>query len=148
MGCLTGRDELLGGYLGDSTYYRGMNYFSLRNPNVYFPPITYIIAGRERTNYEFCLSDSAAILTDMAFGDTYEVNYLGDAIRRSGFYVYRKETGLQRREALHRFISSRHLQYLIVSGKGCEAEVADIPVGQKFEDPSTGEIFLVLKSPE
>jgi hypothetical protein len=148
IGCLSGRGELLGGYLGDSSYYRGMNYFSLRNPNVYFPPITYIIAGRERTNYEFCLSDSAAILTDIASSDTYEVNYLDDAIRRSGFYVYRKRTGLQRREALHRFISSRHLQYLIVSGKGCEAEVSDLPVGQKFEDPSTGEIFLVLKSPE
>jgi hypothetical protein len=147
-GYLEGRENLLGGYLEDSSYYRHMGYFSLRNPNVYFPPISYIIAGRVLSNYEFCLSDTAAILTNMDRGDAYEVNYLEDAIRRSGFYVYMKQTGLQRREALCNFIKSRHLQYLIVSGKASEAEVADIPTREKSEDPSTGEIFLVLKTPE
>jgi hypothetical protein len=141
-----GRNDLLGGYLGDSSYYRQMNYFSLRNPNVYFPPISYIMAGRDRSNYEFCLSDSAAILTDIDRNNSYETGYLEDAIRRSGFYIYRKKAGLERREALHRFISGRHLQYLIVSGRSCEAEIEGIDAEQRLRDPSTGELFLVLKT--
>jgi hypothetical protein len=145
---LRGGENLLGGYLEDSSYYRHMGYFSLRNPNVYFPPMSYIIAGGVLSNYEFCLSDTTAILTGIDKSDAYQISYLDDAIRRSGFYVYRKQTGLQRREALRNFIISRHLQYLIVSGKASEAEVADIPTRKKFEDPSTGEIFLVLKTPE
>jgi len=144
-GCLKGRKNLLGGYLGDSSYYWQMDYFSLRNPDVYFPPISYIIAGRVLSNYEFCLSDTAAILAGMDRSDAYTINYLDDAIGRSGFYVYVKQTGSQRREALRNFISSRHLQYLIVSGKASEADVANIPMEQKFKDSATGEIFIILK---
>ena len=144
-GYLKGRENLLGGYLEDSSYYRHIGYFSLRNPTVYFPPISYIIAGQVLSNYEFCLSDTTAILTGINRSDEYETDYLDDAIRRSGFYVYRKQTGSSRREALCHFIISRHLQYLILSGKASEAEVADIPVGQKFEDSATGEIFIILK---
>jgi hypothetical protein len=145
-GYAKGRKDLLGGYLGDSVYYRQLKYFGERNPNVYFPPMTYIIAGRGAANYEFCLSDTAAILTGINAGDAYERNYLGNAIRRSGFYIYGQKTGLHGREALRKFITDRHLQYLILSGQGCEAEVADMPVAQRFTDPATGEIFLVLKA--
>jgi hypothetical protein len=142
-----GREGLLGGWLADSSYYKGLDYFGLRNPNVDFPPINYIIAGRVAANYEFCLSDSAAILADVDPTNEYEVNYLDNAIKRSGFYVYRRRMGLQRSEALHRFIRDRHLQFLIVSGKASEAEIADLPVGQRFSDPATGEVFLVLGNP-
>ena len=144
-GYLRDKENLLGGYLGDSSYYRPMYFFSLRNPNVYFPPISYIIADRVLSNYEFCLSDTSAILAGMDRRDAYTIDYLDDAICRSGFYVYRRQTGSLRREALRNFIDSRHLQYLIVSGKVSEAEVADIPMRQKFEDSTTGEIFIILQ---
>jgi len=142
-GFFSGAGDVAGGYLCDSVFYSNL-YYSRRNPNVYFPPVSYIIANRIGSNYEYCLSDSTAMFANLDRADPYQADYLSVAIRRSGFYVFQRMGGWQRSEAIRRFIAGRHLRYLILSGRKCEAEVAGIPVAQRFEDPRTGEVFLCL----
>ncbi|HEV3413334.1 MAG TPA: hypothetical protein VG101_12690 [Puia sp.] len=141
-----GKSELRGGYIGDSVYYRQL-YYSRRNPNVYFPPLTYIIAGEGGSNYEFCLSDPTDMLTGLAV-DPIATGYLDRAIGRSGFYQFEQETRQavnDRAGALRAFIRDRKLGYLIVTGPSAMAELRGLSVERSFRDESTGETFLILK---
>ena len=53
-------NQKVGGYLADTLFYNS-TYYSRRNPNVYFLPLTYIIANKHNGIIDFCLSDSSAI---------------------------------------------------------------------------------------
>jgi hypothetical protein len=141
-----GKALLRGGYIGDSSFYQGL-YYSRRNPNVYFPPLTYIIAGEVESNYEFSLSDPAAILTGLT-GDPIGAGYLERAIGRSGFYQFELEVRrahLDRAEVVRAFIRDRKLGYLIVSGEAAMPDLQGLPVERRFRDDSTGEWFIIFK---
>ncbi|MBS1659782.1 MAG: hypothetical protein JST68_01890, partial [Bacteroidetes bacterium] len=138
--------RMVGGYLGDSSAYRTV-YYSRRNPNVYGLPTSYILSNVVRSNYEFCLSDSAALFAGIDDGSDpyrYERDYLHAALLRSPWYLYENRLGLGRREALRRFIEEHGLRYLILSGSACEAELGGVEVAHRIVDPATGEIFLIL----
>ena len=141
-----GKSVLRGGYIGDSSYYSSL-YYSRRNPNIYFPPLTYIIAGEVGNNYEFSLSAAPDILTGL-IKDPIEAGYLGRAIGRSGFYQFGEQTRRahpDRAALIRAFIRDRKLGYLIVTGAGAMRDLEGLPVERRYQDVSTGEYFLILK---
>jgi hypothetical protein len=141
-----GKSVLRGGYIGDSSYYSSL-YYSRRNPNIYFPPLTYIIAGEVGNNYEFSLSAAPDILTGLIKAPM-EAGYLGRAIGRSGFYQFEEQTRrahLDRAALIRAFIRDRKLGYLIVTGEGAMRDLEGLPVERRYRDVSTGEYFLILK---
>ena len=131
----------VGGYIADTNFYKN-TYYSRRNPNVYFLPVTYIVASGRNRNFEFCLSDTAAInyqLENPLFKD-----YLQNAVNRSFFYQYRlKYSTLSYEQIIEKFITEFKLSYLVVT-KDCQVGNLKKMVKKEVIDPNTGERFLIL----
>jgi hypothetical protein len=131
----------IGGYAADSVFYQSV-YYSRRNPNVYFLPLTYVVAGRHNGNIEVCLSDSVAIISQVVL--PIEREYLGNAINRSAFFQYqRQQKSVAYKELVEQYIQLTKLAYIIVT-KGYDAGYLQPRVKQAFSDETTGERFLVL----
>ena len=131
----------VGGYIADTNFYKN-TYYSRRNPNVYFLPVTYIVANDHNRNFEFCLSDTAAI--------NYEVDnplfkdYLHNAVNRSFFFQYRlKYPTFSYEQLVTKFITEYRLSYLVVTKDHALGNVNKM-VKKEIIDPNTGERFLIL----
>jgi len=132
----------LGGYIADSSFYNQL-YYSRRNPNVYFMPVSYLVAGRYNQTLQICLSDTAAILHQLT--NPVFINYLNNAIERSLFYRFRLQNkGLLYQQQVAAFTQSNQLSYIIVS-KNVWATGVDIRPKRQLTDPITGEQFLILR---
>ncbi len=132
-----------GGYLGDSSFYKNI-YYSRRNPNVYFLPITYIVSKEVNRNIELCLSDSASII----IGGKNKINkeYLDNAVQRSIFYQYQKQHPSFTLEQVRlAFINQYSLAYLIVTPNNIVDAAIMQAVKSEILDSSTGERLLILK---
>ncbi len=133
--------EVIGGYIADSNFYRS-TYYSRRNPNVYFLPITYIIAASRNRNFEFCLSDTSALNTELT--NPLHYDYLQNAINRSQFFQFRlNNPALNYQQGVEIFIKQYRLQYLFVT-KNYNLNGLNKLVRKTFTDANTGERFLVL----
>jgi hypothetical protein len=131
----------IGGYLADTGFY-GSTYYSRRNPNVYFLPITYIIANDHNRNFEFCLSDTLAI--NYQVDNPLYKEYLRNATSRSFFYQYGlKYPTYTHDQIVEKFIADNHLSYIIVT-KDYPLDNLKRFVKKQLTDPNTGERFLIL----
>ena len=133
--------QAVGGYLADSLFYESI-YYSRRNPNVYFLPLTYVAANKHNRIIDFCLSDT----TDIKFNLIEQIHkdYLDNAISRSLFFRFRSShSALNYTQAVHDFIAANHLTYLVVT-KEYPLDKLPVIIKQKITDPNTGERFLVL----
>lgn len=135
--------KIIGGYLCDSSFYKTI-YYSRRNPNVYFLPITYIVSKEVNGNIELCLSDSASINIET----TNKINkeYLDNAVRRSLFYQFQKQhSSLTLEQVRLAFIKQYSLAYLIVTPNNIVDPGIKQKVIREIIDPSTGERFLFFR---
>lgn len=134
--------KILGGYICDSSFYKDI-YYSRRNPNVYFLPITYIVSKEVNRNIELCLSDSASI----NIGATAKIDkeYLENAVQRSIFYQYQKQhPALTLEQVRLAFIKKHSLAYLIVTSNNIVGPLIQQEVKREILDPLTGERFLIF----
>ncbi len=133
--------QKVGGYLADTIFYNS-TYYSRRNPNVYFLPLTYIMANKHNRVIDFCLSDSSAIKYNLT--EQIEKDYLDNSISRSLFFRYRSGyPNLSRSPALQSFITVNGLSYLIVT-KDYPLDELPVMIRRKIIDGNTGEKFLIL----
>ncbi len=131
----------VGGYLADSSFYAD-TYYSRRNPNVYFLPVTYIVAASHNNNIDFCLSDTAAIQFQLNEGLSRD--YLQNAVSRSLFFQYRlQHPSFKYYQAVNSFIADHHLSYIIVT-KNFRLEDIGLTIKNEIKDPATGERFILL----
>lgn len=133
--------QKVGGYLADTVFYNS-TYYSRRNPNVYFLPLTYIIANKHNRIIDFCLSDSSAIKYNLT--EQIEKDYLDNAISRSLFFRYQLgHSNLSHTQVLQSFITVNGLSYLIVT-KDYPLEELPVNIRRQIIDTNTGEKFLIL----
>ena len=131
----------VGGYLADSSFYAD-TYYSRRNPNVYFLPVTYIVAGSHNNNIDFCLSDTGAIQNQL--NDGLSRDYVQNAVSRSLFFQYRlQHPSFNYYKAVSSFIADHHLSYIIVT-KNFRLEDIGLTTKNEIIDPATGERFISL----
>jgi hypothetical protein len=139
-----GKPALVGGYVADSLFYSNL-YYSRRNPNVYWMPASYIIAGQVKSNFEFCLSEEQSIMYNLGDNVT-ELNYLRNAIHRSFYARY----ALKRKEAgqvatAKDFVIDHRLDYMIVSPHIDPAVMFAGLHFSKYTDANTGEQFVMFR---
>lgn len=137
------KNEFTGVFIGDSSYYKDL-YYSRRNPNVYFSPLSYILAGRGVKIDEFCLSDSSAILNHRGM-NIWERHYLRNALSRSffkRFVAHRK--GYPREELLRRFIDLYKPDYVLLSKGVAPPSIVQNKTHTAFRDSTTGEQFVLI----
>ena len=133
--------QKVGGYLADTLFYNS-TYYSRRNPNIYFLPLTYIMANKHNRIIDFCLSDSSAIKYNLT--QQIENDYLDNAISRSLFFRYRSDhPSLNQIETIKSFITNNRLSYLIVT-KDYPLEELPVNIRRQIIDTNTGERFLIL----
>lgn len=138
-----GQKKIVGGYLADTNFYKNI-YYSRRNPNVYFLPITYILSDNYNRNFEFCLSDTSAIISQEE-NSVYK-EYLNNAIHRSFFYQYLKENpSIDYSLAVNNFINRYHLSYLFATKDYIVSSLIKNKVKREIVDSVTGEKFLILQ---
>ena len=131
----------VGGYLADSLFYKSI-YYSRRNPNVYFLPLTYVAANKHNRIIDFCLSDS----TDIKFNldEQIQKDYLDNAISRSLFCRYQQDNPtIGYTQSVLNFIAINHLTYLVVTSD-FSLDKLPVKVRRQITDVNTGERFLVL----
>jgi hypothetical protein len=141
----SGREMCMGAFIADSSFYAGL-YYSLRNPNVYHLPVTYILANHATVN-DFCLSDPRAIKYDRA-GNLQHNQYLDNAIARSIYHRSYSSYAVSDTATLSNigdFIRKNHLQYLVLTSGVPIDSIPGIKVTQKFTDPNTKERFWVIE---
>ncbi len=136
-------ENITGGYIADSAFYAG-TYYSRRNPNVYFLPVTYIVSKSTNQNFEFCLSDSTDIMVNVEYN--LERDYLENAISRSYFYQYKNlHPNVEAGELLKKFIAVHGVHYLFVTRDVIlNKEVLSMATTQ-VQDANTGERFIVFR---
>ena len=133
--------QTVGGYLADSLFYKSI-YYSRRNPNVYFLPLTYVAANKHNRIIDFCLSDSADIKYNLS--DQIHKDYLDNAISRSLFFRYRQDNpSIGYTQSVRSFIATNHLTYLVVTGD-YPLDKLPVNVRRQITDVNTGERFLIL----
>lgn len=143
MGYFKEQKNSVGGYLADTNFYKN-TYYSRRNPNVYFLPVTYILSDNYNRNFEFCLSDTSAIICHED-NPVYK-EYLTNAIHRSFFYQYLKENpSIDYSLAVNNFINHYHLSYLFITKDYDISSLVKSKVKSEIVDPVTGERFLILQ---
>ena len=132
-----------GAYMADEKFY-AETYYSRRNPNVYYLPISYIIAAKANNNIEYCLSDSVDIMTGVS--NPVSINYLQNAIDRSVYIQFQLQQGATSDDFKRvSFILRHKLKYLIVTKDVVlEPKILEI-VKNEFVDETTGERFYVFK---
>jgi hypothetical protein len=101
------------------------------------------VSNNVNRNFEFCLSDSSAIL----YKEENEVykEYLDNAIKRSFFYIFQKENpSTDHGSSVKAFIDKYHLNYLVLT-KDYKLDDQLLPkIKYQVTDPGTGERFLIL----
>ena len=133
--------QTVGGYLADSLFYKSI-YYSRRNPNVYFLPLTYVAANKHNRIIDFCLSDSADIKYNLS--EQIHKDYLDNAISRSLFFRYRQDNpSIGYTQSVRSFIATNHLTYLVVTGD-YPLDKLPVNVRRQITDVNTGERFLIL----
>lgn len=143
MGYFKEQKNIVGGYLADTNFYK-TTYYSRRNPNVYFLPITYIVSNNYNRNFEFCLSDTSAIICHED-NPVYK-EYLTNAIHRSFFFQYLKENpSIDYSLAVNNFINRNHLSYLFITKDYDVNSFVKSKVKREIVDSGTGERFLILQ---
>ena len=131
----------IGGYLADSSFYLS-TYYSRRNPNIYFLPLTYVVANRHNRIIDFCLADSTDIKYDLT--EQIHKDYLDNAISRSLFFRYRlSQPLLNYTQAVQSFANAHRLAYLILT-KDYPLHILQLNVKRQIVDANTGERFLIL----
>jgi hypothetical protein len=141
----SGQKLCLGAFIADSSYYANQ-FYSLRNPNVYHIPITYILANYATVN-DFCLSDPKAIKYDRK-GDLQHNSYLDNAIARSYYHRFYKSYAVTDTATLRNikdFLLENHLQYLILTPGVLIDSVPGVTFRKKLMDPNTKERFWIIK---
>jgi hypothetical protein len=135
--------SVVGGFVCDSIYYNNL-YYSQKNPNVYFLPITYLVAEKYNNNFEFCLSNPSLIIGHEQ-NRVYK-DYLTNAVQRSFFNHFLQTSHIDNYDqGLQSFINTYQIDYLIFTKYAAIPSYILPKVKKQYSDPSTGEKFLVLQ---
>jgi hypothetical protein len=133
----------IGGYICDTSFYK-KTYYSRRNPNVYFPPVTYVVSSEQNRNFEFCLSNPSDVL--LSVSNPVHKDYLENAVQRSFFQQFLRENALSDpKTAVVDFIRKFSLSYIIVTRDYILSPLLQSKVKTEIIDSNTGERFLILQ---
>ncbi len=134
-------DPHKGAFIADSAWY-GRHYYSVRNPNVYHLPVTYILANKITSNVDFCLSPAEAILSHP--DNKLDSNvYLLNALERSWFH--KNYNSGSHAENVTRFVHDNRIDYLFLSPGVTLPQSLSAFAEITITDEQTGETFVVFR---